>query len=84
MNDGTEAAVRQFIVDQFLFGQGADKLAVHDSLLKKGVIDSTGMLEITSFLEQRFGIAIEDQDLVPANFECIDHIVRFIERKRGE
>jgi acyl carrier protein len=83
MKDGTEAAVRKFIVDQFLFGQGGDGLAAQDSLLAKGLIDSTGVLEVTSFLEQRFGIDIEDQDLVPDNFDSIERIVRFVERKRA-
>jgi acyl carrier protein len=78
----TEARVRKFIVDQFLFGQGADRLTAQDSLLKKGVIDSTGVLEVTSFLEQQFGIDVEDHDLVPANFDSIECIVRFVERKR--
>jgi acyl carrier protein len=83
MKDGTEAQVRQFIVDQFLFGQGGDHLRVDESLLEKGLIDSTGVLEMVGFLEQRFGIEIEDQELVPDNLDSIERIVRFIERKRA-
>lgn len=79
----TEARVRKFIVDQFLFGQGADKLGLKDSLLQKGVIDSTGVLEVTSFLEAQFGIDVEDHDLVPANFDSIERIVSFVERKKA-
>src|SRR2546423_13176290 len=59
--------IRRFIVDNFLFGQGGDQLADHDSLLDKGLIDSTGVLELVTFLEQRFQIHIEDQELVPEN-----------------
>ena len=79
----TEARVRKFIVDQFLFGQNADKLTAQDSLLQKGLIDSTGVLEVTSFLEAQFGIDVEDHDLVPANFDSIERIVRFVERKQA-
>jgi len=82
MIDGTEAMVRQFIVDQFLFGQEVSAPAASDSLLGRGIIDSTGVLEMVSFLEERFEIDVEDQEVVPANLDSIECIVRFVERKR--
>jgi len=82
MNDGTEAAIRQFIVDQFLFGRDDRGLGASDSLMQKGLIDSTGVLEMVSFLEQRFAIDVEDQELIPANLDSIERIVHFVERKR--
>jgi acyl carrier protein len=83
MNDVTEVAIRQFIVEQFLFGHGGSGLGASDSLVEKGLIDSTGILEMVSFLEKRFGIDVEDQELVPANLDSIERIVGFIERKRA-
>jgi acyl carrier protein len=83
MNNGTEATVRQFIVEQFLFGQQMAAPGASESLLGRGVIDSTGVLEMVSFLEERFEIAIDDQEVVPANLDSIESIVRFVERKRA-
>ena len=74
--------IRQFIVDNFLFGQHDTPLSDDGSLLEQGVIDSTGMLELVSFLEKRFGIKVEDEDLVPENLDSIASLVEFLERKR--
>ena len=47
------------------------------------MIDSTGVLELVGFLEEDFGIRIQDDELVPENLDTIDNIVQFVERKRG-
>jgi acyl carrier protein len=75
-----EAQVRAFLVDNFLFGKG-ESLASSDSLLSKGVIDSTGVLELIAFLEQTFGISIDDSDVQADNFDSIQRIVRYLDRK---
>ena len=72
--------IRQFIVDNFLFGQ-AGQLSNHDSFLDAGIIDSTGVLELVAFLEERYGVRVADDELVPANLDSIDRISRFITRK---
>jgi acyl carrier protein len=74
-----EAQVRAFVVDHFLFGKG-ESLAASDSLLSKGVVDSTGILELIAFLEQTFGISIPDEDVQAENFDSIQRIVRYLER----
>jgi acyl carrier protein len=79
----TEQQIRHFIVEFFLFGQGAESLSRSDSLLAKGIIDSTGVLEVVSFLEQQYGIHVADEELVPDNFDSIDRLVKYVERKRG-
>jgi acyl carrier protein len=75
-----EAQVRSFVVDNFLFGKG-ESLSSSDSLLSKGVIDSTGVLELITFLEQTFGISIPDQDVQAENFDSIERIVRYLDRQ---
>jgi acyl carrier protein len=52
------------------------------SLLQSGLIDSLGMMELVAFLEQTFEVHIEDEDLVPENFETISAIARLVESKR--
>jgi acyl carrier protein len=73
--------LRQFIVENFLFGKEDAPLANGDSLLELGIIDSTGVLELVSFLEQKYGFTIQDEELVPENLDSIDRLVRFVTRK---
>ena len=72
--------LRQFVTDNFLFGNNGS-LADHDSFLDKGIIDSTGVLELVAFLEQRYGIHMQDQELVPENLDSIDNLARFVDSK---
>ena len=58
--------VRGFVVENFLFGDGA-KLKEDTQFLESGIIDSTGMLELINFLEETYGITIDDEELVPEN-----------------
>jgi acyl carrier protein len=72
--------VREFVIDNFLFGQDGD-LADDESFLEKGVIDSTGVLELVGFLETCFAISVEDEDLVPANLDSVGRVTSFVQRK---
>jgi len=76
-----EQQLRQFVINNFLFGQGGDQLSNHDSFLEKGIVDSTGVLELVAFLEDQYRIKIEDEELIPANLDSIDSLIRFIEKK---
>lgn len=73
--------IRKYIVDFFLFGRD-DGLANGDSLLDKGIIDSTGVLELVAFLEKTYAIKVENDELLPENLDSIDAIVEFLGRKR--
>ena len=75
-------SLRQFVKENFLFGSEA-ALAGDDSFLEMGLIDSTGVLELVTFVEDEFKIAIDDEELVPENLDSIDSLVRFIEAKRS-
>ena len=77
------AQIRTFIVDTFLFGEGGSGFTDADSLLAKGIIDSTGVLELVAFLEESFAIQVADDELVPANFDSIDKLSNFVTHKRG-
>lgn len=73
--------VRDFIFKSFLFDDSA-ALDDNDSFLEKGIIDSTGMLELVAFLEEKFGVRIEDEELVPENLDSVARLVDFITRKK--
>lgn len=75
-------SLREFVRENFLFGRD-DSFADTDSFLELGIIDSTGVLELVAFVESDFGIAIEDEELVPENLDSIESLVRFIEHKRS-
>jgi len=72
--------VRQFIIENFLYGND-EKIGEETSFLQSGIIDSTGILELVGFLENTFGITLEDDELVPENLDNLRSISRFIERK---
>lgn len=77
---GTEATFRAFITSNFYVADpGA--LADEDSLLDAGIIDSTGVLDLIGFVEQEFGIKVDDEDLVPENLDSIARLTAFVRRK---
>ncbi len=73
--------LRAFIVDSFLIGDEDAAFTDADSFMRKGIIDSTGILELTGFVEQTFGFTVEDNEMVPSNLDSIDNLVRFISSK---
>lgn len=74
--------VRAFLMSNFYM---ADSAAFADdaSLLDRGIIDSTGVLEVIFFLENTFGIAVEDSELLPDNLDSIERIANFVASKRA-
>jgi acyl carrier protein len=80
----TEGEVRQFIVDNFLFGQEDENLTNDVSLLQSGTIDSTGVLELVMFIEETYRIKVEDDELLPENLDSIQNVAAFIKRKREQ
>ena len=78
----TEDEVREYIIENLLFGEDGQELSNDDSLLDKGVIDSTGVMELVAFLEEQFEITVADTELVPENLDSINRMAQFVHRKR--
>lgn len=76
-----EQHLRAFFNDTFLFGQGADSFGSDDSLMEQGIIDSTGVLELVSFIEERYQIKLADHEMVPENLDSVSRLTAFIARK---
>jgi acyl carrier protein len=74
------APIRTYILENLLFSSDPSKLDDDVSLLDRGIIDSTGVLEIVMFLEDEFAVKVHDRDLLPENFDSVDRIVAFVER----
>lgn len=76
----TRERIKAFIVESFLFGEDKN-LKDSTSFLDEGIIDSTGILELVSYLEEEFSIAVDDEDLIPENLDSIDNVVAYLQRK---
>ena len=76
-----EAEIRNFILDNFIFDQNEDELGNDASFLDEGIIDSTGILELVSFIEETYGIHVEDDELIPENLDSVNNVIFFIKKK---
>jgi len=73
--------VKPFILDNFLFTSDSTALDDRASLIRGGIVDSTGVLELIEFLEETYGIRVAAEEMVPANFDSVDTICAFLSRK---
>jgi len=76
-----ENIIKKYIINNFIFDH-SNNLNNSDSFLEKGIIDSTGVLEIVSFLEETFQIKVLDEELIPENLDSIDHLVNYVKIKQ--
>ncbi len=74
--------VKTFIRESFLFDSTA-QIEDGDSLLEKGIIDSTGVLELILYLEEEFGVKIEDEEIIPENLDSVLSIETLLKSKNG-
>jgi acyl carrier protein len=77
-----EKKVRKYILENFLFTDDESVLKNSDSFLDKGIIDSTGIMEVIFFLEEEFGIKVADDEMIPENLVSVDNIVAYINTKQ--
>jgi acyl carrier protein len=75
--------VRSFILSNYLFTDDAKALDDSVSLMQGGTMDSTGILELIMFLEEKFGIKVADEEMVPANLDSVNNVVAFVDRKKA-
>jgi acyl carrier protein len=76
--------LRSFIVDNFLFGEQSAPFAFSDddSFQERGIVDSTGILELVCHLQEQYAIEIADDELVPDNLDSLAKVARFVAGKR--
>jgi|SRR5580700_3482707 acyl carrier protein len=70
--------LRQFVIDNFMFGKPYIGFADDHSFIEKGIIDSTAVMELVAFLEERYRFKLQDQDLIPDNLDSINSLTRFV------
>jgi acyl carrier protein len=81
MTEQIRQQIIDFITSNFLFDDNPKGLDENASLLETGVIDSTGVLELIAFIEETYGISVEDEEIIPENLDTILDITHFVEQK---
>jgi len=75
------AEVRSFLRDNFMLDDA--EIRDEDSFMAGHVLDSTGFIELITFVEERFGVEVADDEMLPENFDSLRNIAGYVERKRG-
>jgi acyl carrier protein len=78
-----KSRVRAFIADNFILGEGSKDLGDSDSFMQRHVIDSTGFLELVTFLEETYGFSVADEEMIPDNLDSLDNLDAYVRRKLG-
>jgi acyl carrier protein len=78
-----EATLREHVRARYLGGRSAVALDTDDDLLESGIVDSMGVIELTSFLEEQFGLSVEPEDIVPDNFRSLGTMTRYVAGRKG-
>lgn len=79
---GPRGIIRRYILDNFLFSDDPSAIRDDASLLKLGIMDSVGALEIALFLEEKLGITVRQEEMLPENLDSVDNLVAFVERRK--
>jgi acyl carrier protein len=82
MPDALRDQIRDFILENYLFTSDHSALGPDDSLLGRGIVDSTGMLEIIFFIEEQLGVKVKDEEMIPDNLDGVNKIANFVQSKR--
>jgi len=79
-----ETLIRGYILENFLFTDDNGRLLDNTPFLEDGIVDSTGVLELVMFVEETFGITVEDEEIVPENFDSIERLARYVRLAVGK
>jgi acyl carrier protein len=77
-----KAQLRSYIQDNFVLGAVTKPLGNADSFMDRAILDSTGFLELVTYLEESFGMVVTDEEMIPENLDSIDSLAAFVERKQ--
>jgi acyl carrier protein len=78
----TERELHEFIAGELVSAGGGPPIGPDDDLIKRGIVDSLGVMQLVEFCESRYGIAVTDEDLVPANFQTVRRLAAYVEGKQ--
>jgi len=81
MSNELHRKIQRFILENYLFTDDPAALGPDESLLKQGIVDSTGIMQIIAFMEEELGVLVADHEMIPENLESLNKIVRFAHSK---
>jgi acyl carrier protein len=82
MENGTiKQHLRKFLAETLVKEQTGDSIQDSDSFLENEMIDSTGVLELVLFIEETFGFAVEDEEIVPENLDSINRVIAYVQSR---
>ncbi len=76
-----ETMIRNHIAENILFSKNGYPYSDDASFLEDGIVDSTNVLELVMFVEEQFDVHVEDQDIVPDNFDSVSKLAIYVRRK---
>ena len=76
--DSVKETIRQFVLANFMVAGPAAQFADHESFLKKGIIDSMGVMELLAFVQKRFQLKVEPREVTPENFDSLNNLEKYI------
>lgn len=84
MSKSIQDMIHEFVIENFLYGDTSRNLTSSMSLIENDVIDSTAVLELVVFIEESFGIAVDDREIIPENLDSFDKIAAYVTSKMNE
>lgn len=73
--------IRQYICGTMLIGLSDQSIEPDESLVQRGIVDSTGVLELVEFLQDRYGISVKDEEITTDNLDTLNSITAFLQQK---
>lgn len=81
-NYNIKEEIRNYIIENFLFGNVDEPINDEDSFMETGIIDSTGILELIEFIETTYSITVDENELIPENLDSLNNLNKFILGKK--
>lgn len=78
-----KTTIKSYIVENFLFGDTDTVIDDDDSFMESGILDSTGILELITFIESTYNIKLDDDEILPENLDSLNNLEAFIKKKRN-
>ena len=79
-----ETQVKQYVAENFLFTDDGYPFSEDASFLEEGIVDSTGVLELVMFVEETFDVTVQDEEIVPENFDSVSRLAAYVRHKLGQ
>ena len=75
-----ENTLKHFIATELMYSDDDQALSSDEPLLGSGIVDSLGIMRLVSYIEEEFGVAVPEDQLVPEHFQTVNHLAAFVQR----